>query len=59
MLPVSHQQNGFATEQVFTMQGLRAFCGTLERYKRKYLQKTQLHRLTAKVGLIAIFAQKK
>jgi len=35
------------------MQGLRAFCGILESYKRKYLEKTQLHRLTAKVGLAA------
>jgi hypothetical protein len=47
------------------MQGLRAFCGIwfdkltilsrvegLESYKGKYLEKTQLHRLTAKVGLI-------
>jgi len=36
------------------MQGLRAFCGILESYKRKYLEKTQLHRLTAKVGLVRI-----
>ena len=33
------------------MQGLRAFCGILKSYKEKYLEKTQLHRLTAKVGL--------
>ena len=34
------------------VQGLRAFCGILKGYKGKYFEKTQLHRLTAKVGLM-------
>jgi hypothetical protein len=39
------------------MQGLRAFCGILKSYKGKYFEKTQLHRLTAKVGLTCNFAE--